>query len=191
MGKNRHGSGCDIWRPNTRGYGSGSPASALVPSPIWDVLAPQREREEAGERLWGDILLGILPIRDSFPIRQAVPVGLSAWFCSWARWAWFLMQKKRYYSSYHIFTYTVLFCKPLGWRERMDGIGWVWMSLSQLGRYSSMGLLGMSLDAGLVRFGFSQLKTCQLLVTMSLHTIRCFLRVGEDGNRWMATDVVG
>jgi len=25
--------------------------------PIWDVLAPQGEREEAGERLWGDRLL--------------------------------------------------------------------------------------------------------------------------------------
>ena len=32
MGKDLHGSGCEIWRPNTRGYGSGSPASALVPS---------------------------------------------------------------------------------------------------------------------------------------------------------------
>ena len=31
--KNRHGSGCDIWHPSTCGYGSGSPASALMPSP--------------------------------------------------------------------------------------------------------------------------------------------------------------
>jgi len=100
-----------------------------------------------------------------------VPVGLSAWFCSWARWAWFFIEKKVYYSSYHIFTHNVLFYKPLGRRERMDGIGWVWMSLSQLGRYSQLGLLGMGLVAGLVGFGFSRLKTCQLLARVSLHII--------------------
>ena len=33
MGKNRHRSGCDIWHPNTCGYGSRSPTSALMPSP--------------------------------------------------------------------------------------------------------------------------------------------------------------
>ena len=29
-----------------------------------------------------------------FPIRQAVPVGLWARFCSWARWARFFIEKK-------------------------------------------------------------------------------------------------
>jgi len=53
----------------------------------------------------------------------------------------------------------------------MDGIGWVWMSLSQLGRYSQLGLLGTGLVAGLVGFGFSWLKTCQLVATVYLHTI--------------------
>ena len=53
---------------------------------IWDVLALEGEREEAGEHLWGDRLLGSFPIRDSFPIRQVVPVGLPwARFCSRAR----------------------------------------------------------------------------------------------------------
>jgi len=33
MGKNLHRSGCEIWHPNTCGYGSRSPMSALVPSP--------------------------------------------------------------------------------------------------------------------------------------------------------------
>jgi len=43
-------------------------------TPIWDVLALQEEREEAGEHLWGDRLLG------SFPIRQAVSVVLGLAF---------------------------------------------------------------------------------------------------------------
>ena len=35
----------------------------------------------------------------TFPIRQAVPVGLArARFCSWARWAWFFREKNVYYS---------------------------------------------------------------------------------------------
>jgi len=84
-----------------------------------------------------------------FSIRQVVPVGLPAWFCSWAYWAWFFIDKKVYYSSYHIFTHNVLFYKPLGRRERMDGVGWVWMLLSQLGRSSQLGLLRLDFTAGL------------------------------------------
>ena len=60
-----------------------------------------------------------------------------------------------YYSSYHIFTYNVLFYKLLGRQERVDGIGWVWMSLSQLGRYSQLGLLGLGFAAGLAGLSFS------------------------------------
>jgi len=58
-------------------------------TPIWDVLAPKGEREEAGERLWGDRLLLF------FQIRQAVPVGLDlAQDCCWAHWAqYFLVEK--------------------------------------------------------------------------------------------------
>ena len=67
-------------------------------TPIWDVLALQGERDEASQRLWGDILLG------SFPIRQAVPGGL-AWarFCSWARWAQFSIEKIVQSSRYNTF----------------------------------------------------------------------------------------
>jgi hypothetical protein len=86
-------------------------------TPIWDVLALQGEQEEAGQRLYG------AKFENYVRIRQAVPVGL-AWarFCSWARWARFFIGKKVYYSSYHIFTYNVLFYKPLGRRERVDGM---------------------------------------------------------------------
>jgi len=38
--------------------------------PIWDVLAPEGEQEEAGEHIYGAKLINF------FPIRQAVPVGL-------------------------------------------------------------------------------------------------------------------
>jgi len=61
-------------------------------TPIWDVLAPQGERDEAGQRLWGAKLI------NSFPIRQPVPVGLArARFCSWACWARFFIEKNVYY----------------------------------------------------------------------------------------------
>jgi hypothetical protein len=36
----------------------------------------------------------------------------------------------------------------------MDGVGWVWMMLSQLGKQSQLGLLGLGFGAGLVRLGF-------------------------------------
>jgi len=119
-------------------------------TPIWDVLVLQGEQEEAGECLHG------AKFENYVPIRQVVPVGL-AWarFCSWACCGWFFTEKKVYYSSYHIFTYNVLFYKLLGRRERVDGIGWVWMSLSQLGRYSQLGLLGLSFAAGLTGLSFS------------------------------------
>jgi hypothetical protein len=77
---------------------------AGLDTPIWDVLALQGEEEEALNRLrMGSISPG-------FPIRQAVPLGLArAWFCCWARWAWFLMQKKKillatvYLHTIHLF----------------------------------------------------------------------------------------
>jgi len=76
-----------------------------------------------------------------------------------------------YMSRYNVFTINLMFSKCLGTRYWMDGIGWVWMSLSQLGRYSQLGLLGIGLVAGLIGFGFSRLQTCQLVATVYLHTI--------------------
>jgi hypothetical protein len=63
-------------------------------TPIWDVLALQGEREEAGEHLYGAKLINF------FPIRQAVPVGL-AWarICYWACWARFFIIQITYMSS--------------------------------------------------------------------------------------------
>ena len=56
-----------------------------------------------------------------------------------------------YYSKYSISTYILLFFKCPGRREWMDGIGSVWMMLSQLGKHSQ---LGFSFGAGLTRLGF-------------------------------------
>ena len=109
-------------------------ALAGYDTPIWDVLALQGKREEAGERLYGARFVEL------FPIRQAVPDGL-AWarFCSWARWARFFIGKSMYCSRYNIFTYNALFYKCLSTREWVDGIGCVWMTLSRLGRCSHLG----------------------------------------------------
>jgi len=52
---------------------------AGLDTPIWDVLAPQGEQEQALNHLT------MRPRSPAFPIRQAVPVGLAgAWFFCWA-----------------------------------------------------------------------------------------------------------
>ena len=70
---------------------------AGLDTPIWDVLAPQGEQEQALNRLT------MRPRSPAFPIRQAVPVGLAgAQFCCWAQ---FIIEENMYYSRYNIFTY--------------------------------------------------------------------------------------
>jgi hypothetical protein len=64
-------------------------------TPIWDVLVPEGEQEEALNHL------RMSSISPGFPIRQVVPLGLArARFCCWARWAQVFMEKQMYYSSY-------------------------------------------------------------------------------------------
>jgi len=90
-----------------------------------------------------------------FPIRQAVPVGLWARFCSWARWAWFFIEKKVYCSIYSVFTYNLLFQKIVSRREWMDAMKLVRMTTSKLGRHSRLGLLGLGFAPGSAGLGFS------------------------------------
>jgi len=74
-----------------------------------------------------------------FPIRQAVPVGLWARFCSWARWVCVFMVNNVYYTICNVFTCNLLFFKYLGRQEWVDGVGYVWMTVSRLGRCSQLG----------------------------------------------------
>jgi len=68
-------------------------------TPIWDVFAPQGEQEEVGEHFYGAKLI------KTFPIRQAVPVGLAqAWDRCSGHWAWLFACKILYSSSYNIIT---------------------------------------------------------------------------------------
>ena len=60
----------------------------------------------------------------------------------------------------------------------MDGARWVWMSISQLGRCSQLGLLGLGFIAGL---GFHS-KKCITVNTIHLHTFYPFLRLKEGGD---------
>jgi len=113
---------------------------------IWDVLALEGEREEAAEPLQGAKLIKF------FPIRQAVPDGLArARFCSWTRCVGFFIEQNVYCSKYSKYTYNLVFSKCLSRQEWMDGVGRVWMTPSQLGKRS---WLGLGFGAGVVGLGF-------------------------------------
>jgi hypothetical protein len=101
--------------------------------PIWDVLAPQGVAGGSGRACGNMFQLS------GFPIRQAVPVGLWARFCSWARWARFFIEKKVYCGRHSVFTYNLLFYKLVSRREWMDGVELVRMTTSKLGRRSQLG----------------------------------------------------
>src|ERR1700704_3159321 len=70
----------------------------------------------------------------------------------------------------------------------MDGIGWVWMTTSQLGRCSQLGLLGLGFAAGLAGLGFSSQNICITVNTIHLHTYHPFLWLKGHGNGWMGAD---
>ena len=44
--------------------------------------------------------------------------------------------KNKYFGRYNVFTYNLIFYIGLGGREWVDGIGWVQMTTSELGRCS-------------------------------------------------------
>jgi hypothetical protein len=141
-------------------------------TPIWDVLAPEGKQEGA---------LNCLATRSRSPaflIRQAVPVGLpQAHFCCWARWARFFMVKKLYYGRYSVFTYNLPLYKCLGRREWVNGVGWVWMTLSKLGKCSPLGLSGLGFPPGLAELGFFMVDTMNIypLNLSQIFNCHCFM----------------
>jgi hypothetical protein len=104
-------------------------------TPIWDVLVPEGEQEgEGGSR---KALENVFQ-KSRFQIRQVVPVGLGPQNSSGAHWAPFFIEKNVYCSKYSIITCNIPFSKCLGRREWMDGVGWVWMMTSQIGKRSQL-----------------------------------------------------
>ena len=92
-------------------------------TPIWDVLAPGGEQEEAGEHL------SMHSRCLAFQIRQVVLVGQAQTLdhC-WAHCSWFFVHTSSYVGSPNVSKYiTSCHMHPggLGW---VDGNRWVWMS---------------------------------------------------------------
>ena len=65
--------------------------------------------------------------------------------------------KNKYLSRYITFTYNLILYIGLGIQEWMDGIRWVRMTTSELGRCFQ---LGLGFAAGLVGLGFPCFKIC-------------------------------
>ena len=85
-------------------------------TPIWDVLAPEGEGEEAGEHfcMHSRCL--------AFLIRQAVPVGLAqALDRCWARCRWFFAHTNPYFDSPNVSKYIIPCPMHPGRLEWVDG----------------------------------------------------------------------
>jgi len=91
--------------------------------------------------------------------------------------------KNTYVSRYITFTHNLILYIGLVSREWMDGICWVQMTTSELGRCFQ---LELGFAAGLVGLGFSCFKICTLLATVYLHIIYHFINIGGCTNGWVS-----
>jgi hypothetical protein len=86
-----------------------------------------------------------------------------------------------YYSIYSVFTYNLMFYLGMDRREWMDGVGWVWMTFSQLGKCSQ---LGLGFSAGLAGLGFPDKKVCIIVDSVYLQLFLHLKTVRGGKNRW-------
>ena len=93
----------------------------------------------------------------------------------WAHWAQYLMANKGYYIGYSVFTCNIMFYICLCRRECLDGVGWVWMTTSKLGRYFQ---LGLGFAVGLAGLG----NRCITVNEIHLHTSHPILWLTGGGN---------
>ena len=101
--------------------------------PIWDVLAARGERVGAGEQR------ATRPRCPGSQLGRRCQLGFGLGFAPGARWVGVFMVNNVYYSQCNVFTCNLLFLKYVGRQEWVDGIGYVWMTLSRLGRCSQLG----------------------------------------------------
>ena len=92
--------------------------------------------------------------------------------------------KNMYYGRYNVFTHNLVFYVGLGRQEWMDGIGWVRMTTSQLGRCFQ---LGLGFASGLVGLGFSQQKNMYYSILIAILALPNSQRIQEEVDRvkWM------
>ena len=86
-------------------------------TPIWDVLAPAGERVEAGEDLQRVPEVWLSQLGRWCQMDTTWPQ-----FCSWARCARFLTEKKVYCNICRIYTYYLPIFRCVGRREGLDGV---------------------------------------------------------------------
>ena len=92
--------------------------------------------------------------------------------------------KNIYYGRYNVFTHNLVFYVGLGRQEWMDGVGWVRMMTSQLGRCFQ---LGLGFASGLIGLRFSQQKNMYYSILIAILALPNSQRIQEEVDRvkWM------
>ena len=68
---------------------------------------------------------------DDVPNWEGTPkLGSVSYWARWARWARFFALINIHTGRYNVYKAYILISTPLGHRERMDGIGYRWMTFS-------------------------------------------------------------
>ena len=111
--------------------------------------------------------------------------------CFCARRGAFLGGKKIYLGSGDLITYIGPLSAPQGRCGGMDCSGWVWMTQSQLGRYSHFGMCELLGARACCWARFSIAKIYILVADMYLHLFQSFLGIRVGTNGWMGSERFG